>query len=252
MSGIAPLSMDLNADLGEGAPMDAELMTVVTSCNIACGGHAGDEASMRLALRQAHAHDVSAGAHPSFPDRENFGRSKMDLSGPDLVQTLTDQIQSLRTLADEEGVTLGHLKPHGALYNMAAKDAGLAGNVLEALEATLPEATLVGPPNSELEKAAKARNVPFIAEGFADRAYENDGQLRARGEPGAVIHDPAQQSKQALEIATQQHVTTYAGEVYPLPVQTICVHGDTPAAFEAAKAIKAAFESRGLIICAPR
>ncbi|MEO0452155.1 MAG: 5-oxoprolinase subunit PxpA [Pseudomonadota bacterium] len=252
MSNTVPLSIDLNADLGEGSPMDAELMTVVTSCNIACGGHAGDAASMRLALQQARAHGVSAGAHPSFPDRENFGRSNMDLSGPELVRTLTEQIQSLRALSDKEGLVLGHLKPHGALYNMAAKDAELASNILEALQIALPEAHLVGPPASELQRAADANGVLFVAEGFADRAYESDGQLRPRSEPGAVIHEPKQQSRQALEIATQQQVTTYQGEIYPLPAQTICVHGDTPAAFEAAKAIKAAFESQGLTICAPR
>ena len=251
MSETPHLSIDLNADLGEGGPLDAELMTVVTSCNIACGGHAGDEASMRTALQQARAHGVSAGAHPSFPDRENFGRSEMDLAGPDLVQSLKQQVATLRALAEEEGVSLGHLKPHGALYNMAAKDSGLAEAVVDAMRAALPEATLVGPPGSELQRAADAHGLAFIAEGFADRAYENDGRLRSRSQPGAVIHDANLQSKQALEIATQRQVTTYAGEIYPLPAQTICVHGDTPAAFEAAKAIKRAFEARGLTICAP-
>ena len=245
------LSIDLNADLGEGAPLDAELMSVVTSCNIACGGHAGDETSMRLALKQAREHAVSAGAHPSFPDRENFGRKEMDLAGPDLVQSLSNQVTALRDLADEEGVRLRHLKPHGALYNMAAKDAELAANVVDALQSALPDARLVGPPGSQLQQAAEARGVAFIAEGFADRAYENNGRLRARGQPGAMIHDAALQSKQALQIATQQNVTTYDGQVYPLPVQTICVHGDTPAAFEAAKAIKQAFERHGLTICPP-
>lgn len=251
MSERATIEIDLNADLGEGGPLDAELMTVVTSCNIACGGHAGDAASMRTALKLAKTHGVSAGAHPSFPDRENFGRTAMDLSRPDLVAALKDQVSALQRIAGEEGVRLAHLKPHGALYNMAARDKGLADSVAEVAKMTLPQATLVGPPGSELERAAKDQGLGFAAEGFADRAYENDGALRARSEPGAVIHDPEKQSKQALQIATEQSVTTYQGKTLALPVQTICVHGDTPAAFDAAKAIRASFVSHGLTVCAP-
>ncbi|MCR9269328.1 MAG: 5-oxoprolinase subunit PxpA [Hyphomonadaceae bacterium] len=251
MSERAAMQIDLNADLGEGGPLDAELMSVVTSCNIACGGHAGDADSMRVAVRLAKTHGVSAGAHPSFPDRENFGRTASDLSGSALIAVLKGQVSDLQRIAGEEGVRLAHLKPHGALYNMAAKDKGLADSVAKVMKMTLPQATLVGPPGSALERAAKEQGLGFAAEGFADRAYENDGALRARGEPGAVIHDPEQQSKQALQIAIERSVTTYQGKTLALPVQTICVHGDTPAAFDAAKAIRASFLSHGLTVCAP-
>lgn len=243
--------IDLNADLGEGGDLDEALMSVVTSCNIACGGHAGDDASMRMAVRQAKQNQVSAGAHPSFPDRENFGRTTSTLSGPALVTELTRQLKTLNKIAIEEGVTLSHLKPHGALYNMAAKDRGRADDIAEALLAIIPAASLVGPPDSELKRAAAEKQIEFIAEGFADRAYEADGQLRQRGQPGAVIHDAHEQTQQALEIATTQHVTSFDGIRLALPVETLCVHGDTPAAFEAAQKIKAAFEQTGISICAP-
>jgi UPF0271 protein len=243
--------IDLNADLGEGCAYDAELMAVVTSCNIACGGHAGDAASMLTALRLAHENGVAAGAHPSFPDRENFGRTASDLSGAALEDALTEQVSDLKALAQEVGVSLTHLKPHGALYNMAAKDARLAQSIVTVLAEQLPAAALFGPPESELQIAANAREVPFVAEGFADRAYEADGRLRDRKLEGAVIHAPEDQTRQALKIATTQMVETYDGAALALPVATICVHGDTPAALDAAMAIKAALEDHGISLCPP-
>lgn len=243
--------IDLNADLGEGGDLDEALMSVVTSCNIACGGHAGDDASMRAALRLAKQNQVSPGAHPSFPDRENFGRAASSLSGPALVAELTSQLTALNQIAVDEGLTLSHLKPHGALYNMAAKDPELADQITEALLAVIPTASLVGPPNSELKRAAAAQQIEFVAEGFADRAYEADGQLRQRSLSGAVIHDADAQTKQALQIATEKQVTSFDGARLDLPAETLCVHGDTPAAFDAARKIKAAFEQSGISICAP-
>ena len=243
--------IDLNADLGEGCGNDAALMTVVSSCNIACGGHAGDAESMRTALQLAKAHGVAAGAHPSFPDRENFGRTPSPLRGAALEQALAEQASALVALAAEEGVTLTHLKPHGALYNMAARDAWLAASVVSVLQTVLPEASLFGPPDSDLQRAAAAAGVRFVAEGFADRAYEADGQLRDRKLQGAVIHDPKDQTRQALSIAMHGQVTTYDGDSLALPVQTLCVHGDTPEAYAAAQAIRAAMAENGLKICAP-
>lgn len=244
-------TIDLNADLGEGCNGDADLMSVITSCNIACGGHAGDAASMREALQLAKSNGVSAGAHPSFPDRENFGRSRSELRGAALEQSLIAQVETLRDIAAEMSVSLMHLKPHGALYNTAAIDAGLAQSIVSVLEETLPGAKLVGPPASELEYAAEKRGVAFAAEGFADRAYESDGQLRDRAKAGAVIHDADKQAEQALNIATTKSVTTYDGDQISLPVRTICVHGDTPEAVSAARKIQAALEREGLILCAP-
>ena len=243
--------MDLNADLGEGCAYDAELMSVVTSCNIACGGHAGDEASMRAALSLAKANDVSAGAHPSFPDKENFGRTKSDLRDDALEKSLTAQVQTLNNLAAEVGIRLMHLKPHGALYNMAARDADLSQSICAVVRDTLPGARLVGPPGSQMEAAAKAHGIAFVAEGFADRAYEQDGQLRDRKLDGAVFHDPETQVRQASSIAMKQTVQTHDGAALSLPVQTLCVHGDTPGAFAAAQAIRAALEAQEISICPP-
>jgi UPF0271 protein len=244
-------TIDLNADLGEGCAFDAELMSVVTSCNIACGGHAGDAESMRTALQLAKEHGVAAGAHPSFPDRENFGRTKSDLRGADLESSLTAQVLELAGLAEASGLSLTHLKPHGALYNMAALDADLASSICSVLEDTLPGARLVGPPDSELQAQAQARNISFVAEGFADRAYERDGSLRDRRFEGAVFHDPRQQVAQAADIALNQQVVTHDGRAISLPAQTLCVHGDTPGAFAAAQAIRAALEAEEISICPP-
>ena len=243
--------LDLNADLGEGCAFDAELMSVVTSCNIACGGHAGDTASMRTALSLAKENHVAAGAHPSFPDRENFGRTKSTLSGAALEDSLREQVAALKSEADALGVSLTHLKPHGALYNMAALDAGLAESVVAVLRDLLPDAALFGPPSSKLQAAANGHNISFVAEGFADRAYEADGRLRDRTLDGAVIHDAETQSNQALTMATRKEVVTYPGETIALPVETICDHGDTPGAFAAAQSIKATLERHGITLCPP-
>ncbi|MEO1322041.1 MAG: 5-oxoprolinase subunit PxpA [Pseudomonadota bacterium] len=245
------VTLDLNADLGEGCASDAELMALVTSCNIACGGHAGDAKSMRTALQQARENGVAAGAHPSFPDRENFGRTKMDLAGPDLESSLRDQVQALRALADELDVPLTHLKPHGALYNMAASDVELARSILRVHMETMGDAALFGPPKCKLQQAAEAQGVRYIAEGFADRAYERDGTLRDRKLIGAVLHDPKDQTEQAISIATRQQVQTVDGEKIALPAQTLCVHGDTPTALTAARAIRSALEAKGIFLCPP-
>lgn len=242
--------IDLNADLGEGCANDAALMELVSSCNIACGGHAGDEASMREALKQAKQNGVAAGAHPSFPDRENFGREPSGLSGKALAEELRGQIASLMKLAEAEGVTLTHVKPHGALYNMAARDAALASVVAETVSGLLPNVALVGPPVSELASAAAKQGLQFKAEGFADRAYEADESLRPRGEPGAVIEDHNAQTEQALQIAKSGSVQTYTGERLDLPVDTICIHGDTVSALEAARAIHAALKASGIRVSA--
>lgn len=245
-------TIDLNADLGEGCGGDAALMSVITSCNIACGGHAGDAISMREALQLAKANGVAAGAHPSFPDRENFGRTRSELRGAELERSLIAQVEALRDIASDLSVSLTHLKPHGALYNMAAEDAGLAQSIVSVLERSLPGAKLFGPPASELENAAEKRGIAFTSEGFADRAYEANGQLRDRAKTGAVIHDAEKQATQALQIATQRTVNSYDGDLISLPVTTICVHGDTPESVSAARKIKAALEREGLTLSAPK
>ncbi|MEL6567550.1 MAG: 5-oxoprolinase subunit PxpA [Pseudomonadota bacterium] len=243
--------IDLNADLGEGCAFDAELMEIVTSCNIACGGHVGDARTMREALSLAADHGVAAGAHPSFPDRDNFGRTPSLLSGQALEDALLAQTGALRDIGDGLGVSITHLKPHGALYNMGARDADLAESVLNVLRSVLPGARLVGPPASELERAAADAGVPFLREGFADRAYEADGNLRDRSLPEAMIIGEERQAAQACDLVLKGEVQAYGGAVIPLSVETICVHGDTEGAVASARAIRRALKQAGRVLCAP-
>ena len=241
--------LDLNADLGEGAPHDADLMALITSCNIACGGHAGDAATMRTSLELAKFHKVAAGAHPAFPDRENFGRVASPLRGDALYTALADQVQTLVHIADAVGHPVTHLKPHGALYNMAAKDDGLASVLAQVTAAILPGAKLVGPPKSALTQAASQHGIAFVAEGFADRAYEADGGLRSRTLPGAVITDPEAQTAQAIAMATTGTVGTYSGAVIDQSIDTLCIHGDTPGALAAATSLRAGLIAAGVTLC---
>ncbi|MEO1188684.1 MAG: LamB/YcsF family protein, partial [Pseudomonadota bacterium] len=157
----------------------------------------------------------------------------------------------LKDLAEDVGIGLSHLKPHGALYNMAAQDEALSESIVSVLVEHIPHAALYGPPLSKLSAVAQKHGIPFITEGFADRAYERDGSLRDRKQPGAVIHDAIAQTEQALQIATQGEVNTHDGQRISLPVQTICVHGDTPGAFAAAQSIRKALERNGIQICPP-
>jgi len=228
------LTIDLNADLGEGDPCDQELLRIVSSCNIACGGHAGDAASMRATLLSALDNDVSIGAHPSYPDREGFGRRSAYLSGEALFESLTAQINALKSVAGEAGAQLSHVKPHGALYNDAVNDRTLADLIARAVLAAVPDAAFVGLPDSELQQAAAGHGLTFIAEGFIDRAYQDNGQLVPRSEPGAVHN--------SLELVLPQAVSLVG------KVDTLCIHGDTPGAAEAAAAVRAALEKQGVAI----
>ena len=243
--------IDLNADLGEGCAFDAELMRIVTSCNIACGGHAGDEKSMETALLLAKQNNVNAGAHPSFPDRENFGRSDHPLRGDALADALAEQVADLAAIAAKHDIQLSHLKPHGALYNSAAQDKNLASTVAALTAQCLPRAALVGPPQSQLAKAAANHGLSFVAEGFADRAYENDGQLRSRTLEGAMLTNPHEQTGQVLSMVLNGKVTTYSGHQINLAANTICVHGDTPSALQTAQALVTSLKANGIQICPP-
>ena len=226
--------IDLNADLGEGDPCDAELLTIVSSCNIACGGHAGDAETMRITVAAAIMNGVSIGAHPAYPDREGFGRRSGFMSGDALRESLQAQIEALASIAAEQGVAISHVKPHGALYNDAVNDRELADVIATAILATVPEANFVGLPNSELQKAAAASGLDFVGEGFIDRAYQDDGQLVPRSQPGAV-HD-------SLELVLPQAISLVD------KVDTLCIHGDTPGAAGVAKAVRDALEQKGVQI----
>jgi len=226
--------IDLNADLGEGDPHDTELLAIVSSCNIACGGHAGDEEIMRATVKAAIANGVTIGAHPSYPDREGFGRRSGYLAGDELRASLIEQIGALKSITLELGAMLAHVKPHGALYNDAVNDRELSDLVTDCVINAVPGAAFVGLPDSEMQKAASVHSLNFIAEGFIDRAYQEDGQLVPRSEPGAV--------HKTLDLVLPQAVSLVG------KVDTLCVHGDTPGAAEAAAAVRNALERQGVEI----
>lgn len=241
-------AIDLNADMGEYADdaqqaNEAALARLVSSCSIACGGHAGDEKTMRATARLAKSHRVSIGAHPSYPDRDGFGRRSLTIGGEDLLSSLKAQISSLTGVAQEEGATLAHVKPHGMLYNEAAREMSLARLVAIAAEGFI----LVGPPGSALEAAAKERSLRFAAEGFVDRRYLASGALAPRSEPGAVIADIAARARQALAIAQGEQVNASGGMLH-VAAQTLCIHSDSPGAVETAKAVRKALGEAGISI----
>lgn len=246
--GIRVISIDLNADLGEGAPYDKALLQVVSSCNVACGGHTGNADSMATTVRLAMQNGVAVGAHPSYPDRDGFGRRSRHTSGDALYESLSDQATALVDIAAQLGVSLAHLKPHGALYNDAAIDADLA-DIIARVTAELPgEPQLVGLPNSELAQAASRHALKFVAEAFVDRAYAADGKLVARSEAGAVYDDFKQIAAQAVSLATEETVRAITGEIIRAHADTLCIHGDTPGADVAARVVRAALDERGVNI----
>ena len=241
-------TIDLNADLGEGDAFDLELLAIVSSCNIACGGHAGDEHSMLETVRAAIEHNVAVGAHPSYPDREGFGRRSGYAAGEVLLVSLREQIAALRRIANVAGTEVTHVKPHGALYNDTAADKELAEIVVEAIEHTLKTACLVGPPGSELQHAASRHDLPFVSEAFVDRAYTAEGTLAARSETGAVHDNINTITTQAVELAMNGRVTARNGDIIEIAADTLCIHGDTPNAAEVAQAVRDVLTANGVDI----
>jgi len=224
------MTIDLNCDLGEleDAAHEAALMQHITSANIACGGHAGNEATMRRTVRMALQRGVRIGAHPGYPDRANFGRVAMALSAGEIVATVRAQIERLDRIAREEGAEIVHVKPHGALYNVAARNAETARAIGEAVLGWNAGAAVFGLAGSASLEIWHGMGLWVVAEGFADRRYESDGSLRARSYPDALITDPAAAAAQALALARSGRA------------QTICVHGDTPGAPEILRACREA------------
>ena len=242
------IEIDLNADLGEGCGSDEELLGIVSSCNIACGGHAGDHATMIETVRLALENGVTIGAHPGYPDRENFGRESGYLKGDALYESLAAQVTTLAEICAPLGATLSHVKSHGALYNDALDDRELA-NIIARVTAEAPGApTMIGMAGSAMQSAAQQHDVEFIAEGFVDRAYEADGTLVSRNEPGAIHTDLNVATTQAARIAQQGEVTARDGGVIKVAAKTLCIHGDTPGAAQAARAVHKALESNGVSV----
>jgi UPF0271 protein len=225
---------------------DDHVMPNITSANVACGAHAGDPRVMRRTVRAAKTHGVSVGAHPGFADLQGFGRREMQADPAEVEDSLIAQIGALAAIAKAEGVTLRHVKAHGALYNMAARDRRLADAIARAIKAWDPSLIMFGLPGSPLIDAATAAGLRVAAEGFADRSYEPDGSLTPRSRPGAVIDDPGSVVERAVRMVRDGIVLTSDGREIPLQVDTICVHGDTAGAPELTKRIRAGLESAGV------
>jgi UPF0271 protein len=242
-------SIDLNADLGEGYPTDAAILDLVTSASVACGFHAGDPLLMLRTARDAASRGVVLGAHPSYNDRESFGRSEAELGRDELVAIVGYQIGAMRAVAHQAGTVIRFVKPHGALYNRASIDAAVADAVVEAVKTSGEGALgLLCPPRSALAKAAASLGVQCFLEAFADRAYRADGTLVDRAERGAVLTDRDAAAQQAVSLAVDGVVAAIDGTELRIDADSICVHGDGPDAVGIARAIRAALEDAGVSV----
>ena len=241
-------TIDINCDLGEGCGHDAELMGLISSANIACGLHAGDEDTMARTVELAIENAVAIGAHPSYADRENFGRTEMFLAQNEVFDLVAQQIFTLRRICDVAGAELHHVKPHGALYNQAAKDRNLAAAIAKAVNEVDEGLTLYGLSGSYLISEAAAVGLKTASEVFADRTYQNDGTLTPRSRPDALITDADASLSQVFQMIEEQSVTTTSGKTVPLRAETICLHGDGEHAVSFASKIRAALIDRGFEI----
>jgi UPF0271 protein len=219
-------TIDLNCDLGEGLTNDALLMPWISSANIACGYHAGDTATMQKTIALAMEHQVAIGAHPGFADKPNFGRIEMNLPLNEIFDLVTEQVWQLQQLAKQMGASLQHVKPHGALYNMSARDALLANTIAKAVYTIDQNLVLFGLSGSLSISEAEKIGLPTASEVFADRTYQSDGSLTPRTQPGAMISSTEQCLQQVLEMIQQQTVTTADQQKIPINAQTVCLHGD--------------------------
>lgn len=224
--------IDINSDVGEGIGNEAQLFPYISSCNIACGGHAGDSESIRHIAWLAQKHGVKVGAHPSYPDRENFGRLAMDISDAALKEAIEAQLNIFCQILFEEGIRFHHIKPHGALYNTIAKNSHLASVFLDAVERYRAEAVLYVPPNSKIAAEADRRGFRIKLEAFGDRNYEDNLGLVSRKLPNAVISEPKEVAEHVLLMVKKGMVRTVTGKNVPIKADTFCIHGDTPSAFE--------------------
>jgi UPF0271 protein len=229
--------IDLNCDMGEGMPTDAGIMPYISSANIACGYHAGDKTTMEQTVSLALQYGVAIGAHPGFDDKANFGRTEQQLADQEVYDLITAQIYSLQEVCRSLGATLQHVKPHGALYNMAARDQQLSTIIAKAIRDTNPALCLFGLSNSWLIKAGAEIGLKTASEVFADRTYQEDGSLTPRSQPNALIENEADALAQVIQMVTKQEVTTISGKVVPLRAETICLHGDGAHAVIFAKAV---------------
>jgi 5-oxoprolinase (ATP-hydrolysing) subunit A len=239
-------SIDLNCDLGEGIGSDEAILPYITSVNIVCGGHAGNPATMRETVRLAIEHSVSIGAHPGLPDPAGFGRREIQMTPLEVYNLVLEQALALAAIVRAAGTAVTHLKPHGALYNMAARDAAIAEAIAAATHQFDQACILFGLAGSELIKAGEIAGLMTASETFADRTYQADGSLTPRTSPDALIHDPAAAAERVLKMVLQGTVTSQHGTEIPLRAETICIHGDSPGAAEMAKAVRERLRREGV------
>jgi 5-oxoprolinase (ATP-hydrolysing) subunit A len=249
------IRIDINSDMGEsfGAYAighDAGLMKAITSANVAAGFHAGDPSVLRDTIRSAKQHGVAVGAHPGFPDLVGFGRRELNVTPQEAEDMVLYQVAAVAGVAAAEGVRIQHVKPHGALFNMAVRNAELSAAIARAVAAFSRDLILFGLPGSEILKAGKAAGLRVAAEVFADRAYEPDGSLASRRKPGSVIHDPGAVVARAVRMVKEHTVVATDGSTVQLEADTICVHGDTPGSDLLAAKIRGGLEASGVTVTA--
>ena len=244
--------VDLNADLGEGSGHDEDLFKLITSANIATGFHVGDAGTMRTAVSTAQTQGVSIGAHPSLFDRQNFGRKEIDVTPEEVFDAVVYQLGVFQAIAERAGARANHVKPHGALYNMAVRDQALAEAVARAIEAVDPALILFAPDRSALARAGESLGLKIACEVFADRNYRADGTLVPRSRADALLHDPEEAAARVVRILGEGKVRSIDGVDVDLRAETICVHGDTEGAVQFARALRARLEKEGVNVRAPK
>ena len=247
------MEININCDLGEKSKFhsienDPALLNIVNSANIACGYHAGDEDTMDMVIKISKSNGVSIGAHPSFNDPENFGRKKIYLSNSDITKLIFDQYEILQKVAEKHKEIVTHIKPHGALNNMACEDIDLANTVAKAINNIDKNIIFLVPTGSKMEIAAKKLNMKIACEIFADRNYEDDGNLVSRSKDHALITDPKIAKKHVLNMVKNQALNCYSGKQIPCEIDSVCIHGDNQSSLATAKSIKENLLSNGLIL----
>jgi len=237
------MEININCDLGEKSKFhstenDPKLLNIVNSANIACGYHAGDEQTMDMVIQISKKNGVSIGAHPSFNDPENFGRQRINLSSSEVRKLIIDQYEILQKIADNYGEKVTHMKPHGALNNMACEDIGLATTLANAINEISKDLIYLVPTGSKMEEAAKKFNMKIACEIFADRNYEDDGNLVSRKKPHALITDPEEAKKHVLNMVKNQSLNCHSGKQIPCEIDSVCIHGDNESSLATAKSIR--------------
>ena len=252
---IVSIEININCDLGEKSKHhsnkhDPDLLKIVNSANIACGYHAGDKETMNKVVEISKKNGVSIGAHPSFNDPENFGRERMNLSSSEIEKLIIDQYEILQTISSNHGENVTHIKPHGALNNMACEDINLATILAKVIKSINPELIYLVPTGSKMEQAAKKLDMKIACEIFADRNYEDDGNLVSRKKPNALITDPELAKKHVLNMVKNQALNCHSGKQIPCEIDSVCIHGDNLSSLNTAKAVKENLLNNGLKLIA--